>query len=46
MPPSLLESQLAILEPLEPPDEAGFTLDIERKPEDLAEEAARQLTAE
>ena len=45
MPASLLQSQLDILEPLEP-DEAGFALDIARKPEELAKEAARRLKAE
>jgi carbohydrate kinase (thermoresistant glucokinase family) len=42
MPPSLLESQLEILEPLEP-DEFGFALNIADKPEELAREAARLL---
>ena len=42
MRPSLLQSQLDILEPLEP-DEAGFALNIAETPEDLAREAARLL---
>ena len=45
MRPSLLRSQLEILEPLEP-DESGFTLNITHKPEELAREAARLLKAE
>lgn len=36
MPPSLLESQLRILEPLQP-DEAGLTLDITLAPQALVE---------
>jgi gluconokinase len=44
MPPSLLQSQLETLEPLEP-DEAGFALNIARKPEELAREAAALLRA-
>jgi carbohydrate kinase (thermoresistant glucokinase family) len=44
MPPTLLQSQLEILEPLES-DEAGFALNIARKPEELAREAARRLKA-
>jgi carbohydrate kinase (thermoresistant glucokinase family) len=44
MPPSLLQSQLAILEPIEP-DECGFALNVARKPEELAKEAARRLKA-
>ena len=44
MPPSLLQSQLKILEPLEP-DESGFALNIAREPEELAREAARLLRA-
>lgn len=42
MRPSLLQSQLDILEPLEP-DEAGFALNIAETPEALAREAARLL---
>jgi carbohydrate kinase (thermoresistant glucokinase family) len=45
MPPSLLQSQLETLEPLEP-DESGFALNIAHKPEELAREAARLLKAE
>lgn len=44
MPPSLLQSQLETLEPLEP-DEAGFALNIARAPEELARDAASRLTA-
>ena len=44
MPPSLLQSQLEILEPLEP-DESGFALNIAHTPEELAREAARLLGA-
>jgi gluconokinase len=35
MPPALLDSQLAVLEPLQP-DEAGITLDIAAAPQQLA----------
>ena len=42
MPPSLLASQLEILEPLQP-DEAGFALNVADAPEELAREAARVL---
>jgi gluconokinase len=45
MPPSLLQSQLETLEPLEP-DESGFALNIAHPPEDLAREAARLLKPE
>jgi carbohydrate kinase (thermoresistant glucokinase family) len=45
MPPSLLQSQLETLEPLEP-DESGFALDIAQTPGELAREAARLLKAE
>jgi gluconokinase len=38
MPPDLLESQLAALEPLQP-DEPGVILDATRPPEDLVREA-------
>jgi carbohydrate kinase (thermoresistant glucokinase family) len=44
MPPALLQSQLETLEPLAP-DEIGFALNIAQKPEELAKEAARLLTA-
>lgn len=42
MPPALLASQLATLEPLAP-DEAGFELDIAAAPGELALAAAAQL---
>ena len=42
MPPALLQSQLNILEPLEA-DEEGFTLNISRKPDELAKDAALLL---
>ncbi len=42
MPPSLLDSQLATLEPLEP-DEDGSTVDGTRSPEDLVREAVAAL---
>jgi carbohydrate kinase (thermoresistant glucokinase family) len=42
MPSSLLASQLATLEPLEP-DEAGFTLDISELPDELARKAVAKL---
>ena len=44
MPPSLLQSQLDTLEPLEP-DESGFAMNIARTPEELAREAATLLRA-
>lgn len=44
MPPSLLESQLETLEPLDS-DELGVVLDISEKPEELARKAAALLTA-
>ncbi|HET6440699.1 MAG TPA: gluconokinase [Anaeromyxobacter sp.] len=42
MPPALLDSQLAILEPLGP-DEPGLTLDVAAPPADLAEQVIRSL---
>ncbi|MBR7744633.1 gluconokinase [Phycicoccus sp. BSK3Z-2] len=42
MPPALLESQVATLEPLEP-DEDGVVLDLRRDPETLVDEAVRWL---
>ncbi len=42
MPPSLLDSQLGTLEPLEP-DEDGSTVDGTRSPEDLVREAIAAL---
>lgn len=42
MPASLLDSQLATLEPLEP-DEPGVTVSIDQTPEAIALEAAREL---
>lgn len=42
MPSSLLDSQLAALEPLQP-DEPGFTLDISKTPDELAREASKLL---
>jgi gluconokinase len=42
MPPSLLDSQFAALEPLAP-DEHGIVLDVGRSPEQLVAEAARLL---
>ncbi|MGY2008411.1 gluconokinase [Nocardia gipuzkoensis] len=42
MPPSLLDSQLATLEPLEP-DEIGSTVDGTRSPEDLVREVVAAL---
>lgn len=42
MPGSLLQSQIATLEPLEP-DERGVVLDLTRSPVVLAAQAARQL---
>ncbi|RZQ62603.1 gluconokinase [Amycolatopsis suaedae] len=42
MPVSLLDSQIADLEPLQP-DEAGVVLDIARSPADLVEAALRSL---
>ena len=44
MPPTLLQSQLDTLEPLDP-DESGVVLDISEKPEELVREAAALLTA-
>ena len=42
MPPALMDSQFATLEPLEP-DERGLTLNIENAPEALIEDALRAL---
>jgi gluconokinase len=42
MPPSLLDSQLATLEPLEP-DEPGLTITGEGRPDDVAEEVLEVL---
>lgn len=42
MPPSLLESQFAALEPLDP-DEAGLVVDIDDEPDVIADEAMRAL---
>jgi gluconokinase len=42
MPATLLDSQLADLEPLGP-DEPGVTLDVRHSPEELVEAAARSL---
>ena len=44
MPPTLLQSQLDTLEPLDP-DEAGIVLDISEKPEELVRKASAFLTA-
>jgi gluconokinase len=44
MPPTLLQSQLDTLEPLDP-DESGVVLDISEKPEELVRKAAAFLTA-
>lgn len=44
MPPSLLQSQLETLEPLDP-DESEVVLDISETPEELARKAAALLTA-
>lgn len=45
MPPSLLPSQLATLEPLEP-DEAGFTVSAEGEPGEVLHEALSRLAAD
>jgi gluconokinase len=45
MPPTLLQSQLDTLEPLDP-NECGVVLDISEKPEELARKAAVFLTRE
>lgn len=42
MPPSLLDSQLATLEPLEP-GEPGFGVDTDRPPADVAEEVLERI---
>ena len=44
MPVSLLDSQLATLEPLQP-DEAGITLDISATPEQLVEQILASASA-
>jgi gluconokinase len=44
MPPSLLDSQLATLQPLEP-DEAGLTISGESHPDDVAERVLEALAA-
>jgi gluconokinase len=45
MPPSLLDSQLATLEPLEP-DEPGLTITGEGRPDDVAGQVLDALAAE
>jgi carbohydrate kinase (thermoresistant glucokinase family) len=45
MPPSLLQSQLETLEPLDS-DESGVVLDISEKPDELTRKAAALLTAD
>lgn len=45
MPPSLLDSQFAVLEPLQP-DETGFTVDIEKPFEAVVVEAMQRLRGE
>lgn len=42
MPPSLLDSQFATLEPLQP-DEAGVVVDVEGDPEEMADTAIQEL---
>jgi gluconokinase len=42
MPPSLLNSQLATLEPLDP-DEPGFGVDTDRSPDDVADDVLARL---
>jgi gluconokinase len=42
MPPALLESQIADLEPLDP-DEPGVVLDVTRTPDELTEAASRAV---
>jgi gluconate kinase len=42
MPPSLLQSQLDTLEPLEP-DERGFEVDVSRPLADVVEDVLRRL---
>jgi carbohydrate kinase (thermoresistant glucokinase family) len=44
MPPTLLQSQLDTLEPLDP-DESGVVLDISEKPEELVRKAVAVITA-
>ncbi|MFC8598927.1 gluconokinase [Isoptericola sp. NPDC057191] len=43
MPPSLLDSQLDTLEPLDP-DEDGFTVGIEDEPEEIADQVVERLS--
>jgi gluconokinase len=45
MPPSLLDSQLALCEPLVAGEETGFAVDVSPPPADVAEAAARGLRA-
>jgi gluconokinase len=45
MPPSLLDSQLATLEPLEP-DEPGLTITGEGRPDDVAEQVLEALASQ
>jgi gluconokinase len=45
MPPSLLASQLATLQPLEP-DEPGFGVRTDRSPAEVADDVMRQLAAD
>jgi gluconokinase len=45
MPPSLLESQLATLEPLGP-DEPGFVVETTRTPTEVADDALERLAAD
>jgi gluconokinase len=45
MPPALLGSQLATLEPLQP-DEPGFAVDTDRSAEDVADEVLAHITAQ
>jgi gluconokinase len=45
MPSSLLDSQFATLEPLEP-DEAGLTIDIDQSVDDVVQQYVDQLTEE
>jgi gluconokinase len=45
MPPALLGSQLATLEPLHP-DEPGFAVDTDRSPDDVADEVLAHIAAQ
>jgi gluconokinase len=45
MPPALLGSQLATLEPLQP-DEPGFTVGTDRSPDDVADEVLAHIGAQ